>query len=726
VPVSHIGPGLAIVAQLAVASAPGAYWFEVTPANDAQRELYRVATDRSQNADSRTTALQQLSVDHPGTLTSGLAQLAAGLTLLESQAPLAEITTALTHPDIGLTQLSEHALLGQAHALVWADQHAAAARAFSSALERRPSGPSACSALAGAATAFASADDAATAIKTWNRSLRDCTRGRPHVLLSMAMLLDELGQSEEAAAAYDRLDREHPASSEARRGEARLSALATHLPRTSPAERALRDHRKAMALARGGRHVDAARMLASLLPNVHLTSSHDAMCIALARSELARGRFPSAENALARLPKDSEYIPEAAYLLAGIAARKGSAVAAYESVAERFPGTRWAQEALFSLANHFQKDALDERALPYYRRLYQEYPQGSFLERAAWRVGWGDYRAGRYADAAETFQSVARSRAASPSAGIFLFWAGRAGLELEQTELAHKLLKDAVHAFKHTYHGQQAEQVLRRDGVAPDEMISSTIPPPQIEIVEPHRTRLSQLLLIGLYDAAAAELRLLPANAGIDSTLAWVEAHAQRYPESIRAATRAYPYYSGAIGDRLPDDVWRLLFPLGYSEALLTAARKESLDPALVAALIHQESHFDRAAVSSSGARGLMQVMPDTARGLARQVGLRYRESLLSEPIPSLQLGTRYLRQMLDRFGGQEERALAAYNAGPHRVEAWEAIHPGMSREVFVESIPFTQTRLYVRKVLSNQQQYQRLYAFGSPQPDRDGVAEQH
>jgi soluble lytic murein transglycosylase len=117
-----------------------------------------------------------------------------------------------------------------------------------------------------------------------------------------------------------------------------------------------------------------------------------------------------------------------------------------------------------------------------------------------------------------------------------------------------------------------------------------------------------------------------------------------------------------------------------------------------------------------------MQVIPPTGRALARQLGRRYRTNDLLSPEVSLDFGTLYLRQMLDRFGGRVERVLAAYNAGPHRVDAWTAGRPDVTEEEFVESIPFTETRHYVMTVLANREHYRRLYGLG-PQPPSPGAA---
>jgi soluble lytic murein transglycosylase len=103
---------------------------------------------------------------------------------------------------------------------------------------------------------------------------------------------------------------------------------------------------------------------------------------------------------------------------------------------------------------------------------------------------------------------------------------------------------------------------------------------------------------------------------------------------------------------------------------------------------------------------------------MARQLGLRrFRTSQLHDPETSLAVGTLYLRQMLDRFDGRVERALAAYNAGPHRVEAWTAGRPGIGTEEFIETIPFTETRTYVKIVLGAREQYRRVYGLPTAAP---------
>jgi len=133
-----------------------------------------------------------------------------------------------------------------------------------------------------------------------------------------------------------------------------------------------------------------------------------------------------------------------------------------------------------------------------------------------------------------------------------------------------------------------------------------------------------------------------------------------------------------------------------------------------VASLIRQESEFNPNAVSRANAVGLMQLLPKTGKQVAKEVKLqRYNPSQLYTPAVNLQLGTRYFRGMVDKFGGSFEYALAAYNAGSDRVEEWLGQGKYRDPQEFVESIPFTETREYVQAIMRNASVYKQLY--GTP-----------
>jgi soluble lytic murein transglycosylase len=138
------------------------------------------------------------------------------------------------------------------------------------------------------------------------------------------------------------------------------------------------------------------------------------------------------------------------------------------------------------------------------------------------------------------------------------------------------------------------------------------------------------------------------------------------------------------------------------------------LDPFMVASLIRQESEFNPGAVSNANAYGLMQLLPQTGRTVARTLRVRrFQTATLLSPTTNLQLGTRYFRELVDRYNGRLEYALAAYNAGANRVDTWLAAGNFKDTEEFVESIPFTETREYVQAIMRNAIIYRRLY--GTP-----------
>ena len=146
----------------------------------------------------------------------------------------------------------------------------------------------------------------------------------------------------------------------------------------------------------------------------------------------------------------------------------------------------------------------------------------------------------------------------------------------------------------------------------------------------------------------------------------------------------------------------RLRYPLSYQNIVVGHAHNYDLDPALLAAVIYRESKFRANARSSSGALGLMQLLPDTAKGIALHTGgTKFRVSDLYDPEINVRYGSFYLRRLLNKYG-DTRLALAAYNAGQHNVDEWVADGKG---------IAFSETRAYVSQVLELREIYARAYA---------------
>ena len=189
-------------------------------------------------------------------------------------------------------------------------------------------------------------------------------------------------------------------------------------------------------------------------------------------------------------------------------------------------------------------------------------------------------------------------------------------------------------------------------------------------------------------------------------------AHARRVAMRRRVALllAAVAVVAGSSAVLLPevdDAVQEVTLPLRHEDIIRQQAADKELDASLIAAVIYAESRF-RDATSHAGARGLMQITPQTAEEIARRSGgTQFEQGDLAEPQINISYGSWYLRWLLRRYGENEMLAVAAYNAGTGNVDKWIARDPDM----LASEIPFPETRHYVAKVLDVREDYERTYA---------------
>ena len=330
--------------------------------------------------------------------------------------------------------------------------------------------------------------------------------------------------------------------------------------------------------------------------------------VRLARALLARGRAHEGRALLAAGPGRLRPTPPRPPSCSRATRRAAAArPTPYELVADHFRGTPWAEEALLSLANHYQKDALDDAALPWWRRLLTEYPDGRYVERAAWRAAGPTTGPAATKPRPQPFESAGaaapaeqltrRASCTGPAARAWP-WARPSG--------PGALLEETVQRYKHAYHGLRAREALARLGGRPAPRGSPSSPtarPRSRPCPSPAPRACASCCSSSASTRRRGELRLLPESPRVQATIAWIDWRRGRYRPAITAMKRAYPEWVGEAGDRLPREVWRILFPLRYESELRAAAQEEALDPALVAALILQESTFDAAAPSAAPGR---------------------------------------------------------------------------------------------------------------------------
>lgn len=176
-----------------------------------------------------------------------------------------------------------------------------------------------------------------------------------------------------------------------------------------------------------------------------------------------------------------------------------------------------------------------------------------------------------------------------------------------------------------------------------------------------------------------------------------------------RSLRKAWPQLATVDQDQVPVYFIRLYYPLKYGDVIEEHAKERGLDPNLVRALILQESYYNPKARSSVGATGLMQLMPPTAKEHASRLRIPFAVSRLENPDVNVTLGTFHLRMLINLFSGNTYYAVASYNAGQGNVMKWRRAAPRKPTDEFLESIPFPETRNYVKRVTMLRSSYERL-----------------
>ncbi|HZG15774.1 MAG TPA: lytic transglycosylase domain-containing protein [Candidatus Bathyarchaeia archaeon] len=157
--------------------------------------------------------------------------------------------------------------------------------------------------------------------------------------------------------------------------------------------------------------------------------------------------------------------------------------------------------------------------------------------------------------------------------------------------------------------------------------------------------------------------------------------------------------------------VWKWMYPIKYENEVLQASNQFQVNPYLVLAIIRAESDFSTDKISKKGAVGLMQVMPDTANWVVNQANFEpITEAELFHAKTNIEIGTWYLAFLLNKFGGDQVKAIAAYNAGPGKVSEWIDRNLWDGTIQSVQDIPFGETRNYVQRVVYFQERYQKVY----------------
>jgi soluble lytic murein transglycosylase len=188
--------------------------------------------------------------------------------------------------------------------------------------------------------------------------------------------------------------------------------------------------------------------------------------------------------------------------------------------------------------------------------------------------------------------------------------------------------------------------------------------------------------------------------------------HRRRRVLAVLVAASAAGLVAALMLPTFDQAVREISLPLRHEDIIRQQAGDKELDAALIAAVIYTESRFVDGRTSTAGAEGLMQITPQTAHDIARRSGgIEFQVEDLGTPQVNISYGAFYLRYLLDRYGGNETLALAAYNGGEGNVDRWVAEARGRGRDLAVADIPFGETRAYVGKVQTARRDYRRHYS---------------
>lgn len=391
------------------------------------------------------------------------------------------------------------------------------------------------------------------------------------------------------------------------------------------------------------------------------------------------------------------------------------------ALADEFSSHSYADDALILAGESWGERGEHAREREAYERLLSRFPAGDQAFEARRRLLVLALSGDRAADALALADAglAAKKGLDIREVAKLHYFRGRALDKLGRTDDAVAAWLDALSAAPLSYAGLQAMSRLRDAGDEPlarglaklDE--AGATPEVRLELpATPAAERAHLLARLGLGDAAREEL----GEAKIGGwPAAAVLAQAGLYGESQRLL--------GALGSAWRQsppvgplrDLWEIAHPLAFSDLIRAGEGVHQVPWFLTFAIMQTESRFEPGVTSWAGARGLVQLMPGTAKELARQAGMTELDAdRLYDPALNLDLGTRYLGNLVRRFGGEESAvplAIPSYNAGPGAVDRWLDKHKGWDFDLFIEAIPIDETRAYTQSVLERWLSYRWLHA---------------
>lgn len=682
------------------------------------------ALDR-RDTETATRLLQEIIRQFPDTPWEGRSALAMGKHYQEQGDPQA-VRYLLSVPR-HLPLLGDYAYSYLGETLFKAKDFNGAASAFDLLLEQYPDSLLRPQALSRSAEAWFQADDCMRARERQARFLVEYAAHAlvPGVLLRRGDCQQKGGETAAAIAAFRRVWTEHAASPEAAEAAFRLQRLKERgitVPDVTPQDWWVR----AKTLFDAGQYASAVKAFEELLKFTTGAPNPDQARLKLGIAHVRIKQYDDARRVLNELVRSRAGLAsqEAIVWLARVFLRQGQDEPflglAGEVEAGILSGDLRARFMLLLAAHHADQGRLD-KAIGTYRKVGEMTGQEGHSAEANWRAGWLLYKTGQHEEAVRSFDQALRLQPGGPFSRAALYWKGRSLERAGDSPRAAAAFQALCREAPNTYYCQSAR--LRARGAGRNEENGATgdmtaaVSETREEGVtqDIHYKRAEELRLVGWLKESGEELATLTGRVGRDrGGILWLARLLEAVGDYHRALTLTQLFFPDVLergGAGVPQTFWELTYPGRYLPTISELANDKRRDPYLIAAVIREESTYNPNAVSSTGALGLMQVMPQTGQRIAARLGLaEFTRERLFDSCYNIRLGSWYLGHLAEKFNNNLIYMIAAYNAGPEVVSKWVQQFGGGDTDEFIESIPYTETRQYVKKVLRSYREYMRIY----------------
>lgn len=378
-----------------------------------------------------------------------------------------------------------------------------------------------------------------------------------------------------------------------------------------------------------------------------------------------------------------------------------------------------ATKALRSLWADLNDEGRFEESVETLRQLRRLDPLDTTGAAHLWDLGWREYGKANYSGAVGYWTELFSLYPEVSDGRRGRYWTARAFEALGEAERSGQIYREVASSDTKDFYSRNAVARLGRKAPSLNAATlaeAEPVPWPN----DPPLARARLLTDLGLEDLAQTEMELVRDEAQprtLRALEALILARRGERRKSIQVIRDAFPALGTPHQARLPDEARRLYYPLDHQETIRSWAGRNELPPHLVFGIIRQESAFDTNAQSWAGARGLMQLMPATARELAGKLGMSYTHEKLSEPDFNIRLGTTYFHQVLNMFDGNVELALAGYNGGPYRIRRMWNEWGTSDLDRFLEGLKIEESRIYVKRILLLSDSYRQMYPQPAPAP---------